>query len=95
VHLSSSDAVAMLRAAKEEGLPITAETTYHYLYFSAEDVPDGNTLFKCCPPIREKNNRDKLWYQRHLPTASPMCWHSSHNHHLRGGLVMLSSQAST
>jgi allantoinase len=61
VHLSSSDAVAMLRAAKEEGLPITAETTYHYLYFSAEDVPDGNTLFKCCPPIREKNNRDKLW----------------------------------
>jgi allantoinase len=62
VHLSSSDAVAMLRAAKEEGLPITAETTYHYLYFSAEDVPDGNTLFKCCPPIREKNNRDKLWY---------------------------------
>merc|ERR1712000_641601 len=61
VHLSSSDAVAMLRAAKEEGLPNTAETTYHYLYFSAEDVPDGNTLFKCCPPIREKNNRDKLW----------------------------------
>jgi allantoinase len=61
VHLSSSDAVAMLQAAKEEGLPITAETTYHYLYFAAEDVPDGNTLFKCCPPIREKNNRDKLW----------------------------------
>jgi allantoinase len=61
VHLSSSDAVEMLRAAKEEGLPISAETTYHYLYFAAEDVPDGNTLFKCCPPIRESNNRDKLW----------------------------------
>lgn len=61
VHLSSSDAVEMLRAARTEGLPITAETTYHYLYFAAEDVPDGNTLFKCCPPIREKDNRDKLW----------------------------------
>jgi len=61
VHLSSSDAIEMLRAARQEGLPITAETTYHYLYFAAEDVPDGNTLFKCCPPIREKDNRDQLW----------------------------------
>ncbi len=61
VHLSSSDAIEMLKQAREEGLPITAETTYHYLHFAAEDVPEGNTLFKCCPPIREKDNREKLW----------------------------------
>jgi allantoinase len=44
-----------------EGLPLTAETTFHYLHFAAEDIPDGNPLFKCCPPIRERDNREKLW----------------------------------
>lgn len=61
VHLSSSDAVPMLRAAKDEGLPVTAETCPHYLTFAAEDITDGATHFKCCPPVRESENREKLW----------------------------------
>lgn len=61
VHLSSSDAVPMLRAAKDEGLPVTAETCPHYLTFAAETIPDGATHFKCCPPVREGENREKLW----------------------------------
>lgn len=61
VHLSSSDAVPMLRAAKSEGLPITAETCPHYLTFTAEDIADGATHYKCCPPVRERENREKLW----------------------------------
>ncbi|MFN2530168.1 MAG: allantoinase AllB [Pyrinomonadaceae bacterium] len=61
VHLSSAEAVPMLRNAQAEGLHITAETCPHYLYFAAEDVPDGATEFKCCPPIRERANREKLW----------------------------------
>jgi allantoinase len=61
VHLSSSDALPMLRAAKSEGLPITAETCPHYLTFAAEDIADGATHFKCCPPVRERENREKLW----------------------------------
>ena len=51
----------MLRAARAEGLSITAETCPHYLTFAAEDVPDGATHFKCCPPVRERENREKLW----------------------------------
>ncbi|WP_446665576.1 allantoinase AllB [Flexivirga sp. B27] len=61
LHLSSSDALPLLRAAKQEGVDITAETCPHYLTLTAEDVPGGGTAYKCCPPIREAANRDLLW----------------------------------
>jgi allantoinase len=61
LHLSSADALPLIAGAKAEGLPITAETCPHYLCFTAEDIPDGATQFKCCPPIREDANRDALW----------------------------------
>ena len=61
VHHSSADALAMLRRARADGLPITVETCPHYLYFAAEDIPDGATQFKCCPPIRERENQEQLW----------------------------------
>ena len=61
VHHSSSDALPMVRAAKAEGLPFTVETCPHYLTFAAEDIADGATHFKCCPPVRERENREKLW----------------------------------
>jgi allantoinase len=61
VHHSSSSSLALLRSAKAEGLPFTAETCPHYLTFVAEEVPDGATEFKCCPPIRERENREELW----------------------------------
>ena len=61
VHHSSSDALPMLKAAKDAGVPITAETCPHYLTFAAEDIPDGATQFKCCPPVRERENRELLW----------------------------------
>lgn len=61
VHLSAADALPDLEAAKQEGLPITAETCPHYLVFTAEDIPDGATAFKCAPPIREAENRKRLW----------------------------------
>ncbi len=61
VHLSSSEALPMLREAKAKGLPITVETCPHYLTFAAEDIADGATHFKCCPPVRERENRENLW----------------------------------
>jgi allantoinase len=61
VHLSTALALDMLRAAKSEGLPVSVETCPHYLHFSAEQIPDGQTLFKCAPPIRSHENREKLW----------------------------------
>jgi allantoinase len=61
VHLSSADAVPLLRHARAEGVKITAETCPHYLHFTAEEIADGATEFKCCPPIRERDNREELW----------------------------------
>ena len=61
VHLSSADALPQIKAARAKGLPLTIETCPQYLYFWAEEIPDANTLFKCAPPIREKENNDKLW----------------------------------
>jgi allantoinase len=61
VHLSSADSLPQIKAARDKGLHLTVETCPQYLYFSAEEIPDGNTLFKCAPPIREKANNDKLW----------------------------------
>jgi allantoinase len=61
VHLSSSGALGTLARARDEGLPLTAETAPHYLHFDAEEVPDGATWYKCAPPIRERDNRERLW----------------------------------
>ncbi|WP_277050893.1 allantoinase AllB [Ruania albidiflava] len=61
LHLSSSDALPMIASAKRDGVQITAETCPHYLTLAAEDIPAGNTAYKCCPPIREASNRDLLW----------------------------------
>lgn len=61
VHLSAMQGIPLLRKAREQGINITAETCPHYLSLAAEQVMDGDTRHKCCPPIREQTNQDKLW----------------------------------
>ncbi|MCH8012204.1 MAG: allantoinase AllB [Candidatus Marinimicrobia bacterium] len=61
VHLSSSEVLTEIAQAREEGLPLSVETCPHYLHFTAEGISDGDTRFKCAPPIREADNRERLW----------------------------------
>ena len=61
VHLSSANALKTLELARRQRLPLTAETTTHYLHFDAESIPYGHTEYKCAPPIRERANRERLW----------------------------------
>lgn len=61
VHLSTARALPLLAAAKREGLPVTVETCPHFLHFTAEQIPDGATLFKSTPAIRSAANREALW----------------------------------
>jgi allantoinase len=61
VHLSSAGALETIQRARDEGVPLTAETAPHYLHYIAENVPDGATWFKCAPPIRGRANRERLW----------------------------------
>jgi allantoinase len=61
LHLSSAQALPALRAARADGVDVSVETCPHYLCLAAEEIPDGATEFKCCPPIRERSNQDALW----------------------------------
>ncbi|MBA3619921.1 MAG: amidohydrolase family protein, partial [Acidothermales bacterium] len=61
LHLSSANALPILRAARRDGVRVTVETCPHYLFFAAEDIPVGATAYKCCPPIRAAANRELLW----------------------------------
>lgn len=61
VHLSAASALPIIRQAQEEGVLITVETCPHYLHFQSEKIVEGATDFKCCPPIRGNENREKLW----------------------------------
>jgi len=61
VHLSAAEALAELRQARADGVPVTVETCPHYLCFESETIADGATEFKCAPPIRGAANRKALW----------------------------------
>lgn len=61
VHLSSSEPLDEIRAAKKRGVPVTVETCPHYICFHAEEIPNADTRYKCAPPIRERANNELLW----------------------------------
>ena len=58
-HVSTKESVALIRAAKAEGLPVTCETGPHYLCLSDEDLEDDGR-FRMNPPIRSAEDRDAL-----------------------------------
>ncbi|KAI2627788.1 allantoinase [Hypoxylon sp. NC1633] len=69
VHLSATQAIPILKAARKAGVDITAETCFHYLGLAAEGVEDGDCRYKCCPPIREQLNQDGLWEELTAPDS--------------------------
>lgn len=77
VHLSSADALPLLRRARRDGVRVTVETCPHYLALDAEAVPAGATEYKCCPPIRGATNRTALW--RALRAGDVDCVVSDHS----------------
>lgn len=60
VHLAASDVLPLIESAKNDGLPVTVETAPHYLYFDDDTIPNADTRYKCAPPIRNAQNRNKL-----------------------------------
>ena len=61
VHLSACDGIGLLSSARSEGLPVSVETCPHYLHLAAETIADRATVTKCAPPIRNRENRERLW----------------------------------
>ena len=77
LHLSAATALPLIAAARAGGVRVTAETCPHYLTLHAEDVPAGATEYKCCPPIRDAANADRLW--RALADGLITCVVSDHS----------------
>jgi allantoinase len=61
VHLSASAVLQELKIARSQGLAVTVETCPHYLHLTSETIKDGATVCKCAPPIRSRENRERLW----------------------------------
>jgi len=61
VHLATAKGFELINKQKEKTNKLTVETCPHYLYFNAEEIPDASPIYKCAPPIREKENKNKLW----------------------------------
>jgi dihydroorotase len=51
-HVSTATSVAMVRAAKAEGLPVTAEATTHHFTLTHAECASYSPLFKVAPPLR-------------------------------------------
>lgn len=60
-HLSSAAGLDLVRAAKREGLPVTAETIPPFLFLDARDYDRLGTVMKIHPAIKEPADRDALW----------------------------------
>lgn len=58
-HVSTRESVALVRAAKAEGLPVTCETAPHYLVLCEDDLRDEGR-FKMNPPLRTAADREAL-----------------------------------
>jgi allantoinase len=61
VHVSSAAAADIVAAAQARGVRVSAETCPHDRALTAEQIEDGATAAKCCPPIRSAANADRLW----------------------------------
>lgn len=62
VHLSTAEAIPIIQKYRRQGATnLTVETCHHYLCLDAESVPRNRVDFKCCPPIRDKANQERLW----------------------------------
>jgi allantoinase len=61
VHVSSAQGVEAVAATQAAGVRLTAETCPHYLTFTASEIAEGATPFKCAPPLRSADHREALW----------------------------------
>lgn len=59
-HISTARGVQLVRDARKEGLPVTAEATPHHLLFSCEEIPSDDASFKMAPPLGNREDRAEL-----------------------------------
>lgn len=60
-HISTPEGMELLKKAKSDGMDVYAETCPHYLFLTEEDVEKFGPFAKCNPPLRSKEQSEKLW----------------------------------
>lgn len=60
-HLSCAQSIALVKRAKEDGLPITADVTPHHLTLSVDDIEGFDTNYKMKPPLRTVADQEALF----------------------------------
>ncbi|MEG1773009.1 MAG: dihydroorotase [Clostridia bacterium] len=73
LHMAAGGGVDIVKAAQDEGFPITGETCPHYLALTNEDATRCGSSMKGYPPVREKHHQDKLWEGLKNGTLSIVC----------------------
>lgn len=61
VHVSSPEGVALVSAARDQRVDVTAETCPHYLLLNDKDAVRLGAVAKCAPPLRDEKRRLALW----------------------------------
>ncbi|SKC92594.1 allantoinase AllB [Maledivibacter halophilus] len=76
-HVSHPIVAEEIKKAQSEGIKITAETCSHYLVFSEDDVIEKGMIYKCAPPLRKDEDREKLW--QYVKDGTISCVASDHS----------------
>lgn len=59
-HCSTKDSVAMVKAARADGIDVTAEVCPHHFILTQDDIPGDDANYKMNPPLRSREDRDAL-----------------------------------
>lgn len=60
-HLSTSEGLELVRAAKRGGKRVSCEVAPHHLLFTKRDWRRQGTFLKMNPPLRDFRDKDALW----------------------------------
>lgn len=59
-HCSTQDSVKMVRAAKEDGVHVSAEVCPHHFTLTQDNIVSDDANYKMNPPLRSKQDREAL-----------------------------------
>ncbi|SER60898.1 allantoinase AllB [Salisediminibacterium halotolerans] len=86
LHVSAGESLKRIRAAQNEGLPITVETCPHYLFLAAEDYDTIGAKMKVYPPVKTAADREEIWQHVANGTISHICSdHAPHTEEEKDG----------
>lgn len=86
LHVSTKEAVELVKHAKEEGYNVTCETCPHYLFLNSSCYDKLGPMMKVYPLIKRKEDQEKLWEGIQDKVISLVCSdHAPHTEEEKNG----------